>query len=60
MTRLNRSQIATTSQGGAGCDDEKLSAAVHGVVHLIIVVVVYNYVCECAVGVDVRDGSTIL
>ena len=23
---------------------------------LIIIVVVYNYVCECTVGVDVRDG----
>ena len=60
MTRLNRSQIATARQGGAGCDNERPSIAVHGVVHLILVVVVYNYVCECTVGVDVRDGTTIL
>ena len=58
MTRLNMSQIATTSQGGAGCNNERLSAAVLGAVHLILVVVVYNYVCECTVGVDVRDGAT--
>ena len=58
MTRLNRSQIATARQDGAGCNNERLSAAVHGAVHLILVVVVYNYVCECTVGVDVRDGTT--
>ena len=29
-------------------------------IHLITVVVVYNYVCECTVGVDVRDGTPIL
>ena len=58
MTRLNMFQLATARQGGAGCDNERLSAAVHGVVPLIIVVVVYNYVCECTVGVDVRDGTT--
>ena len=60
MTGLNMFQIATARQGGDGCDNERLSAAVHGVVHLMIVVVVYNYVCECTVGVDVRDGTTIL
>ena len=58
MTGQNMFQIATARQGGAGCDNKRLSAAVHGVVHLIIVVVVYNYVCECTVGVDVRDGTT--
>jgi hypothetical protein len=52
-------QTATASQGGAGCDNKRLSAAVHGVVHLILVVVVYNYVCECTVGVDVRYGTTL-
>ena len=32
-----------------------------GVIRLIIIVfVVYNYVCECTVGVDVGDGPTIL
>ena len=58
MTRLTRSQIATARQGGAGFYNKRLSAAVHGAVHLIIVLVVYNYVCECTVGVDVRDGTT--
>ena len=28
-----------------------------GVIRLIIVFVVYNYVCECTVGVDVGDGT---
>ena len=60
MTCLNMSQIATARQGGAGCDNKRLSAAVHGVVHLIIVVLVYIYVCECTVGVDVRDGTTMV
>jgi hypothetical protein len=60
MTRLNRSQIATARQGGAGFHNKRLRAAVHGAVHLIIVLVVYNYVCECTVGVDVRDGTTIV
>ena len=27
---------------------------------VIVVVVVFNYVCECTVGVDVGDGPTIL
>ena len=26
----------------------------------MIIVVVYNYVCECTVGVDVRDGAAIV
>ena len=61
ITRLNTFQIATARQCGAGCDNKRLSAAVYGVFHLmIIVVVVYNYVCECAIGVDVRDGTTPL
>ena len=53
-------QIATARQDGAGFHNKRLRAAVHGAVHLIIVLVVYNYVCECTVGVDVRDGTTCL
>ena len=32
------------------------------IVHLVIIVVFffYNYVCECTVGVDVGDGTTIV
>jgi hypothetical protein len=29
-------------------------------INKLIIVVVFNYVCECTVGVDVCDGSTIV
>ena len=37
---------------------KKSSFSARGIHLIVIIVVIYNYVCECTVGVDVRDGTT--